>query len=131
MAQHRLNYHHLISQSAVSAAGSPLANALVERNRSCTIRYLPGFRRAYAPVRRLSMLRYFLRKQGIGDLSLPAAVLSVLAANVPRYQVLSRSRVGPRYLEWWGERSRRQILQPLLRWRRGRHRGFRGRLRRW
>jgi hypothetical protein len=30
MAQHRLNYHHLISQSAVSAAGSPLANALVD-----------------------------------------------------------------------------------------------------
>ena len=39
------------------------------------------------------MLRYFLRKQGIRDLSLPAAVLPVLAANVPRYQVLSRSRV--------------------------------------
>ena len=57
------------------------------------------------------MLRYLLRKQGIRDLSLPAAVLPVLAANVPRYQVLSRSRVGPRYLEWWGERSRRQILQ--------------------
>lgn len=57
------------------------------------------------------MLRYFLRKQGIRDLSLPAAVLPVLAGNVPRYQVLSRSRVGPRYLEWWGERSRRQVLQ--------------------
>ena len=81
------------------------------RNRSCTIRYLPGFRRAYARVRRLSMLRYFLRKQGIRDLSLPAAVLPVLAGNVPRYQVLSRSRGGPRYLEWWGERSRRQVLQ--------------------
>jgi len=30
MAQHRLNYHHLISQSAVSTAGSPLANAVVD-----------------------------------------------------------------------------------------------------
>jgi len=57
------------------------------------------------------MLRYFLRKQGIGDLSLPTAVLPVLAANVPRYQVLSRSRVGPRYLQWWGER----ILQRYFR----------------
>jgi hypothetical protein len=61
------------------------------------------------------VLRYFLRKQGMRDLGLPAAVavaaLPVLVANVVRYQVLSRSRVGRRYLEWWGERSRRQILQ--------------------
>jgi hypothetical protein len=111
MAQHRLNYHHLISRSAVSTAGSPLVNAVVDAQSQLYYRYLPGFRRAYARVRRLSMLRYFLRKQGIRNLSLLAAVLPVLAANVPRYQVLSRSRVGPRYLEWWGERSRRQILQ--------------------
>jgi hypothetical protein len=87
MAQHRLNYHHLISQSAVSTAGSPLTNAMVDAQSQLYYRYLPGFRRAYARVRRLSMLRYFLRKQGIRDLSLPAAVLPVLAANVPRYQV--------------------------------------------
>ena len=61
------------------------------------------------------MLRYFLRKQGTRDLGLPATVavaaLPVLVANVVRYQVLSRSRVGGRYLEWCGERLRRQILQ--------------------
>jgi hypothetical protein len=28
--EHRLNYHHLISQSTVSAAGPPLANAVVD-----------------------------------------------------------------------------------------------------
>lgn len=86
MAQHRLNYHHLISQSAVSAAGPPLANA--------------------ARVRLFSILRYFLSKQGMRDLGLsaavPVAVLPVLVANVVRYQVLSRGRVGRRYLEWWG-----------------------------
>ena len=61
------------------------------------------------------MLQYSLRKQGMRDLgsaaAVPVAVLPVLVANVVRYQVLSRSRVGRRYLEWWGERSRRQLLQ--------------------
>jgi len=61
------------------------------------------------------MLRYFLGKPGMRYLGLPAAVqvavLPVLVASVVRYQVLSRSRVGRRYLEWWGERSRRQIRQ--------------------
>jgi hypothetical protein len=59
------------------------------------------------------VLRYFLRKQGMRDLGLPAAVaaLPVLVANVVRYQVLSRSHMGRRYLEWCGERLRRQILQ--------------------
>jgi hypothetical protein len=63
-----------------------------------------GFHRAYARVRLLSVLRYFLRKQGMRDLGLPAAVpvavLPVLVANVVRYQVLSRSRVGRRYRVW-------------------------------
>jgi hypothetical protein len=54
------------------------------------------------------VLRYFLGRQGMRYLGLPAAppvaVLPVLVANVVCYQVLSRSRVGRRYLEWWGER---------------------------
>ncbi len=32
--QHRLNYHFLITQSTVSAAGPPLANSIVEAQRS-------------------------------------------------------------------------------------------------
>jgi hypothetical protein len=42
MAQHRLNYHHLISQSTVSAAGPPLANAVVDAQSQLYYRYLPG-----------------------------------------------------------------------------------------
>jgi hypothetical protein len=113
MAQHRLNYHHLISQSTVSAAGLPLANAVVDAQSQLYYPYLPRFRRVYAQARLLSMLRHFLRKQGIRDRGLPAAVpgavLPVRAANVVRYQILSRTRLGRRYLEWSGERSRRQI----------------------
>jgi hypothetical protein len=60
------------------------------------------------------MLQFFLRKQGMRDLGLPSAlpvaVLPVLAANILRYQVLSRTRVGRRYLEWWGARSREKVL---------------------
>jgi hypothetical protein len=42
MAQHRLNYHHLISRSAVSTAGSPLANAVVDAQSQLYYPYLPG-----------------------------------------------------------------------------------------
>ena len=88
MAQHRLNYHHLISQSTVSAAGPPLVNAVVDAQSQLYYRWLPGFRRAYARVRLLSVLRCFLRKQGMRDLGLPTAapvaVLPVLVANVVR-----------------------------------------------
>jgi hypothetical protein len=114
MAQHRLNYHHLITQSTVSAAGPPLANAVVDTQSRLHYRYLPTLRRAYARARLLSMLQYFLRKKGMRDLGLPSsppvAVLPVLAANILRYQVLSRTRVGRRYLDRWGARSREKVL---------------------
>ncbi|HYB35200.1 MAG TPA: hypothetical protein VEF72_05030 [Mycobacterium sp.] len=35
----------------------------------------------------------------------------MLATNIVRYQMLSRTRTGRRYLQWWCERSRRQILR--------------------
>ena len=63
----------------------------------------------------LSMLRYFLRKQGMRDLGLPAAlpiaVLLVLASGeCCALADSSRTRVGLRYLKWWGERARREVL---------------------
>ena len=104
MAQHRLNYHRLVSQSTASAAGQSLVNAVVDAQSHLYYRCLPGFRRAYARVRLLSVLRYFLRKQAMRDLGLPAAVpvvvLPALSANVVRSQVLSHSRVGRRYRVW-------------------------------
>ena len=63
MAQHRLNDHHLISQSRVSAAGPRLAYAVVDAQSQLHYRYLPELRRAYARARLLSMLRYFLRSK--------------------------------------------------------------------
>jgi hypothetical protein len=68
MAQHRLNYHHLITQSGVSAAGPLLANAAVDAQLGLHYPNLQTIRRAYA---RMRLLRYFLFKQGIRDLGLP------------------------------------------------------------
>jgi hypothetical protein len=48
MTQHRLNYHHLISHSTVSAAGPLVVNAVVDAQSQLYYRYLPGFRRASA-----------------------------------------------------------------------------------
>lgn len=103
MARHRLNDHHLMSQSTVSAAGPPRINAVIDAQSQLYYGSLPGFRRAYARVQLLSVLRYFLRKQGMRDsasAAVPVAVLPVPVAVVVRYQVLSRRRVGRRYRVW-------------------------------
>lgn len=57
------------------------------------------------------MLRYFLRAEGMRDLELPLAVLPVLAANVVRYQLLTRTRRGTAYVQRWGDRSRQKVLR--------------------
>ncbi len=113
--QHRLNYHLLLTQSDVSLAGPPLANAIVEAQRGLYFSQLPRIRGAVARARLLSMLRYFLRKEGMRDLdlprALPVAVLPVLAANVVRYQLLTRTRWGTAYVQRWGDRSRQRVLR--------------------
>ncbi|PRC47083.1 DUF2236 domain-containing protein, partial [Mycobacterium sp. ITM-2017-0098] len=57
---------------------------------------------------------YFLRAEGMDDLDLPRAlpwaVVPVIAKNTVRYQVLSRTRRGRRYLERWGRRSSDALL---------------------
>ena len=89
---------------------------MVDAQSQLYCRYLPGFA-APTPGRGcFSVLRYFLRKQGVRDLGLPAAVpvavSPVLAANVVRCQILFPApAAGGRYREWWGERSCRQILR--------------------
>ncbi|KQH77396.1 hypothetical protein AO501_11965 [Mycobacterium gordonae] len=113
--QHRLNYHLLLTQSDVSSAGPPLANAIVEAQRGLHFPNLRRVRGAYARARLLSMLRYFLRAEGMRDLELPSAlpvaVLPVLAANVVRYQLLTRTRWGTAYVQRWGDKSRRKVLR--------------------
>ncbi|OBJ88732.1 oxygenase MpaB family protein [Mycobacterium asiaticum] len=112
--QHRLNYHLLLTQSDVSLAGPPLANAIVDAQRGLYFPNLPRVRGSVARARLLSMLRYFLRKDGMRDLdlprALPIAVLPVLAANIVRYQLLTRTRWGTAYVQWWGERARQRVL---------------------
>ena len=112
--QHRLNYHFLITQSTVSAAGPPLARAIVDAQRFLHYPNMSRVRGAYQRARLLSMLSYFLRGEGMRDLELPRsipwAVLPVLARNIVRYQVLSRTRSGRAYLMRWGERSSEKLL---------------------
>jgi hypothetical protein len=112
--QHRLNYHLLITQSTVSEAGPALANAIVDAQRALHYPNLAGLRGAYARARLLSMLRYFLRAEGMDDLGLPRAlpwaVAPAIAKNTVRYQILSRTRRGRAYLERWGARSSDRLL---------------------
>jgi hypothetical protein len=113
--QHRLNYHLLITQSTVSAAGPALANSIVDAQRALHYPNLPRVRGAFNRARLLSMLRYFLRAEGMDDLelrrALPWAVLPLLIKNTVRYQVLSRSERGRAYLDRWGMRSSDRLLE--------------------
>jgi ER-bound oxygenase mpaB/B'/Rubber oxygenase, catalytic domain len=112
--QHRLNYHFLITQSTVSAAGPPLAQAIVEAQRFLHYPNMSELRGAYHRARLLSMLSYFLRTEGMRDLGLPRsipwAVIPLLVTNIIRYQALSRTRIGRSYLLRWGERSSEKLL---------------------
>jgi len=112
--QHRLNYHLLVTQSTVSKAGPPLANAIVDAQRNLHYPNMSRLRGAYSRARLLSMLRYFLRAEGMRDLELPRAipwaVIPLLAKNTVRYQILSRTPAGRAYLQRWGERSSEALL---------------------
>ncbi|MFF2848791.1 oxygenase MpaB family protein [Streptomyces sp. NPDC058001] len=108
LRQHRLNYHQLITQSYGSAAGPPLANAVVDAQGALHFDHFAGVRRAYARARLLSMLRYFLGRRGLRDLGLPMAwpwaVPPLLACNILRYHVLGRTEAGRAYLLRRGDR---------------------------
>ncbi|MGP3982575.1 oxygenase MpaB family protein [Streptomyces sp. KR80] len=113
--QHHLSYHQLITQSYGSAAGPPLARAVVEAQRALHFTRFAGVRRAYARARLLSMLRYFLGRQGMRDLglrvALPWAVPPLLAANFLRYHVLGRTAAGRDRLLRSGDRFTRRHLR--------------------
>jgi len=68
----------------------------------------------HARLRTLSMLRYFLRKEGLRDLNLPVtpvwAVPPIVAKNLLESALIGRTRVGRRYLERAADRaSQRQL----------------------
>lgn len=112
--QDRLQYHLLLSQGPLTSAGPKLANAIVDAERRQHFPNLPRLRSGYAHFRRLSMLRFFLGEDGMRELELPrtspVAAFAVIAANVVRYQVLTRTSKGREMVQHWGERSRSLVL---------------------
>jgi hypothetical protein len=113
MAQHRLNYHHLITQGDISDAGPALANAVVDAIDDLNYRW-PRLQRAYTRARLLSMLSYFLGPQGMRELELPYrppwAALTTGATNLAKYHVLARTPTGNRYLQRSSERFSQRHL---------------------
>lgn len=103
--QNVFNYHVLLTQDGQTPAGGALAAAIVDGERR--LDRGPGrpaaFRASYAHARLLSMLRYFLGREGLADLGLPAAlpwvVPAVVAKNLVASLVLDRSERGRRHLE--------------------------------
>lgn len=112
--QDRLQYHFLLTQPPLSSAGPQLANAIVDAERHQHFDSLPRLRGAYAHFRRLSMLRYFLGATGVRELELPVippvAAAPVIAGNIVRYQILSRTPQGRQWVQRWAERSRYEVL---------------------
>jgi len=105
--QNRFNYHVIQAQTNVTPAGPVLARALVDGHFARHHGRLGRIRGHYEQQRLLSMLRYFLGKQGMRDLQLPVpppwAVPPVIVKNLLG-SVVGRTGVGRRYLEGVGDR---------------------------
>ncbi len=103
--QNRFNYHVLRVQDDVTPAGAALSGALVDGQPTLGRGPLAG---RYARLRLLSMLRFFLGKQGLRDLELPVtpswAIPPIWAANLVKSGLVARSRRGRRHLERAGDR---------------------------
>ncbi|WP_197519793.1 oxygenase MpaB family protein [Pseudonocardia sp. HH130630-07] len=108
-AQNRFNHHVLLAQGDVTPNGAALAGALVEGLRSeRTGGRLDRLRGAWERRRLLSLLRVFLRAEGLRDLGLPVTLPWAVPAQVVRNLVeavlVSRTRRGRRLLERWSDR---------------------------
>jgi hypothetical protein len=112
--QNHFNYHVLLAQADATPAGAALAVALVDGQLTQDYGRLSAVRGHHARLRTLSMLRYFLRKEGLRDLNLPVtpvwAVPPIVAKNLLESALIGRTRVGRRYLERAADRaSQRQL----------------------
>ncbi|MDT7583357.1 MAG: hypothetical protein QOE32_907 [Pseudonocardiales bacterium] len=107
--QNTFNYHVLLAQADTTPAGAALAVALVDGQLTQNYGHLNTVRGHYTRLRTLSMLRYFLRKDGLRDLNLPItpvwAVPPIIAMNVLESGLIARTRAGRRYLEHAGDRT--------------------------
>jgi hypothetical protein len=111
--QNVFNYHVLLAQADATPAGADLAAALVDGQLTQHYGHLSALRGHYSRMRLLSMLRYFLGKDGLRDLNLPItpiwAVPPIIAANLLKSGLLAPTRLGRRYLEYAGDRSSRRL----------------------
>jgi hypothetical protein len=120
-AQNVFNYHVLLTQDGQTPAGVALTAALVAGERRLD-RGGRGpqarLRGAYAHARLLSMLRYFLGREGLSDLGLPPAlpwvVPAVVAKNLAASLLLDRSARGRRHLERVADGFRRERTRMLF-----------------
>ncbi|MBC3189833.1 DUF2236 domain-containing protein [Pseudonocardia sp. C8] len=116
-AQNAFNHHVLLAQGDVTPNGARLAGALVDGLRDeRTGGRLDRLRGAWERRRLLSLLRLFLRAEGVRDLGLPVAlpwaVPAQVVRNVAEVALVARTRRGRRWLE---ERSDRRIRADLAR----------------
>lgn len=126
-ARHRINYHVLLAQAGISAAGPLLAQAVLaaqaERAYTGPSWWRP-WRARFERERLLSMLTAFLGVRSMRELTLPLrppwAHTYLLPLNVWRYHVLGRFRWGRERLDRWGRRRSDAILASYLSDRTGR-----------
>lgn len=113
--QDYLQYHFLLTQGPLTSAGPQLANAIIDAERGLRFSNFPKLRSSYAHFRRLSMLRYFLGQESMRELQLPptppVAAIPVVAANLVRYHLLTRTAMGRKWVQSWGEAKRSRVVQ--------------------
>jgi hypothetical protein len=113
--QNIFNYHGLLAQADATPAGAALAAALVDGHLTLNYGLFNTVRGNYARLRTLSMLRYFLGKQGLRDLNLPItpawAVPPIIARNLVQSGLIARTPAGRRYLELVADRSSQRLLK--------------------
>jgi ER-bound oxygenase mpaB/B'/Rubber oxygenase, catalytic domain len=107
--QNRFNYHVLLAQGGPTPSGAALAGPLVESKRTQYSGRFAALRGWYSRLRTLSMLRFFLRKEGLRDLGLPVtpiwAVPPIVVANFVASGLFGRTRRGRRWLERRSDRA--------------------------
>jgi hypothetical protein len=113
--QNTFNYHVVLAQAGPTPAGADLAAALVDGKLTQDYGRFNTLRGHYERARTLSMLRYFLHREGLEDLGLPVtpiwAVPPIVAANLVESVVIARTRTGRRWLERIADRTQARESQ--------------------
>jgi hypothetical protein len=113
--QNVFNYHVVLAQAGATPAGAALAAALVDGQLTQNYGRLNALRGHYARLRTLSMLRYFLGKQGLRDLNLPItpiwAIPPIIARNLFESGLIVRTSLGRRYLDHAHDRTSQRLLK--------------------